>query len=81
MDWTKNLERDVYERLCDCRSLKSDIPKLVNAKWASYKESGRDKKEGLTKENALIAVLDLLDCNSQPFGDNLTEAEWDSLCR
>jgi arsenate reductase-like glutaredoxin family protein len=55
---------------------KSDIQELVNAEWLLYKEIGKDKK-GFTKEDALVAILELLDCNSLCF--DLTKEEYDSL--
>lgn len=58
--WTDFLTEDVYKRLANCNSVKSDIPKLVNAKWREYKEIGKDKC-GFTKEDALIYVLELLE--------------------
>lgn len=58
----KFLSNEVYNRLCNCRTQKSDLKELVNAKWAVYKEAGKDQK-GFTKEDALIAVLELLDEN------------------
>lgn len=78
--WTEHLNQDVYERLCNCRSRKSDLTELVNAKWLSYKETGKDK-EGFTKEDALVAVLELLECNNQDFGAELAIEEYDELVR
>ena len=77
-NWTDRLPCDVYRRLCTCRNLKSDLPILTDAKWAEMVEKGMHK-EGLTKEDALVAVLDHLDCNSQWF--DLTRAEYDALIR
>ena len=74
--WTDKLPEDVYSRLCNCRTIKSDIQILTNVKWALYKEIGKDKK-GFTKEDALVSVLELLDCNNTYF--DLTEEEYDSL--
>lgn len=76
--WTDNLKNDVYTRLCDCRTIKADLPELVNAKWERYKEIGKDK-QGFTKEDALCAILDLLDCNSCCI--ELTKDEYDELCK
>lgn len=76
--WTQHLRADVYERLCNCRSMKSDLADLVNAKWLSYMEAGKDLA-GFTKEDALISVLELLDCNGQDFGAELTREEWEGL--
>lgn len=76
--WTEYLENDVYIRLCNCVSKKSDLPSLVNAKWLSLKEAGKDK-QGFTKEDALVSVLELLDSNSQDF--ELTIEEYHDLCK
>lgn len=75
--WTDHLHSEVYIRLCECKTHKSDLPILVNAKWLSYKENGK-AEQGFTKEDALIAVLDLLDSNSCSF--NLTIDEYNNLC-
>lgn len=80
MKWTDCLNSEVSERLGNCRSLKSDLPDLVNAKWASLKQAGKDK-EGFTKEDALVSVLELLDCNGQDLGADLTVDEYNELCR
>ena len=74
--WTDNLPEDVYNRLCNCRSRRSDIETLVNVKWRSMIEAGK-KEQGFTKEDALVSILDLLDCNGQFF--DLSQAEYDSL--
>lgn len=74
--WTDRLSNDVYARLCNCRSRKSDIPELVNAKWADFRAKGKDK-QGFTKEDAVIDILELLDSNSQDI--DLTRDEYDEL--
>ena len=33
--WTDYLSEDVYIRLCECRTIKADIPELVKCKWAT----------------------------------------------
>lgn len=71
--WTDNLSASVHDRLCACRTIKADLPELVNAKYLSYKEAGKS----LDKEDALIAVLELLDCNSCYF--ELTKEEYQTL--
>lgn len=63
----KFLSNEVYNRLCNCCTQKRDLQELVNAKWAAYKEAGKDHK-GFTKEDALIAVLELLDENGFDYG-------------
>ena len=76
--WTDRLSGDVYMRLCQCCSRKKDIPKLVNAKWADYRAKGKDK-QGFTREDAVIDILELLDSNSQDI--DLTRDECDDLCQ
>lgn len=61
--WTYNLPGDVYLRLCECRTIKSDLPYLVNARWGWMK--GRERYSQHTKEDALVYILELLDANSQ----------------
>lgn len=77
MAWTDHLNGEVLTRLCNCRSRKSDIEPLVNARWLSMVEAGKDK-QGLTKEDALCEVLDLLDSNGQFF--DFTVDEYHELC-
>lgn len=78
MKWTDQLSDDVYCRLCSCRTIKADLPELVNARWLAYKETGKDK-QGFIKEDALVAILELLDSNSCLF--DLSEGEYNNLCR
>lgn len=80
MKWTDRLKSDVLERLNNCKSIKADIPELVNAKWDLLKEKGKDK-EGYTKEDALVDILELLESNGQDFGAELTVDEYNELCR
>ena len=74
--WTDKLPADVSNRLGNCRSRRSDIETLVNVRWAAMIEAGK-KDEGFTKEDALVQILELLDCNGQSF--DLTRAEYDAL--
>lgn len=76
--WTDYLDGCTYLRLCDCVSTKADIRKLVNAKWLFMKETGKDK-EGFTKEDALVQILELLDANSQWELADLTPEEYHEL--
>ena len=34
--WTDYLSEDVYIRLCECRTIKADIPELVKCKWQRW---------------------------------------------
>ena len=74
--WTDNLPSDIYNRLCNCCSRRSDIETLVNVKWAAMVEAGK-REQGFTKEDALVSILDLLDSNDQFF--DLTSGEYESL--
>lgn len=76
--WTDHLENDVATRLANCNSLKIDIIPLTDAKWAAMKEAGKDK-QGFTKEDALVAVLELLDSNGQCF--DLTTDEYNEIIK
>jgi hypothetical protein len=75
-DWTDYLCAEVHSRLTACTSRRDDIGPLTVAKWRWMKENGKDK-EGFTEENALICILELLDCNGRFF--DLTEGEYRSL--
>ena len=74
--WTDGLPADVYARLCNCGSVKSDLPILVNTKWSYYKAVGKDKN-GFIKEDALVSVLEMLDCNGIDI--ELTADEYNEL--
>lgn len=76
--WTDCLPEAVYARLCNCQTIKTDLPTLVSAKWHDFVERGKDKA-GFTKEDALISVLELLDCNSCVV--EITKDEYNDLCR
>lgn len=75
--WMEKLDPHVLERLGNCCSRKSDIGPLTEARWAWMRETGKDK-EGFIKEDALVYVLELLDCNGQFF--DLSRDEYDDLC-
>ena len=70
--WVNLLDEHVRERLGNCASRKSDILPLAQAKWATIKNN-----PGYTKEEALVYVLEILDCNSQFF--DLTRNEYDDI--
>lgn len=75
--WLKHLSADVFERLCSCQTIRMDIQELADAKWQAYKDDGR-ADQGLTKKDALVSVLELLDSNSCHF--DLSMQEYDNLC-
>ena len=72
--WTDTLSEDVYVRLCNCRSRKEDILPLAQAKWSYIKSRFGDK---YGKEDALVSVVEHLDCNGQDF--ELTREEWNDI--
>lgn len=76
--WTDRLNSEVYGRLCNCRSRKSDLEALVNARWAWLRDQGKDR-QGYTREDALVQVLEIVDCNGQCI--DLTVDEYDELKR
>lgn len=76
-NWTSNLPADVYLRLCECRNTRDDLPILVNTRWAWMKD--KEKFDGFTKEDALVYVLELLDCNSQWELADVSEDEYNDL--
>ena len=78
MKFIDMLKPDVYERLCECKNTKEDLPHLVNTRWMWMKSKGNDK-EGFTKEDALVDILDWLDSNCQWELANITREEWDAL--
>lgn len=76
MDWLNFLDENTKQRLEECKNFKYDIPKLVNAKWKEMQLNKKDEK-GFKKEDALIFVLELLDCNNQFF--DLTKEEYNEF--
>lgn len=72
--WTDSLNEEVYNRLCNCSTIKSDILPLAQSKWNFLKN-----KEGFAKEDALVQVLELLDCNSCYY--DLTHDEYNEVLR
>lgn len=81
MKWTEYLMEkhpDVYGRLCSCHNTKADLRVLVNSRWAWMKSKGKDK-EGFTKEDALVTILEWLDSNNQWQLCDLTRDEYDEL--
>lgn len=73
VNWLDLLDEHVRERLGNCVSRKSDILPLAQAKWAVLK----NQPGGWTPEDALVQVLELLDCNGRFF--DLTRVEYDGI--
>ena len=77
--WTEYLPCAVYVRLGECRTRKSDLPILLNAKWRWAQDTGH--YNGYTKEDILVDILDLLDCNGLGSVTELTIEEWRNLVK
>ena len=74
--WIDALPEEVYNRLANCRTIKADLPILLEAKY-SWKKGTIE----YTKEDCLVDILDLLDCNGLGGVTDLTIEEWESLIR
>ena len=74
--WTDRIPSEIHERLCECRNLKKDIKPMMEARWAEMVEAGKDK-EGFTREDALVYILEWMDWNNQWF--DLTREEYNAL--
>lgn len=75
----KSLTSECYLRLCECRSVKTDLPQLVNSVWLWWKETG--KGETYTKADAVVYIMELLEANSQCELSDLTVDEFNELSR
>lgn len=78
IDLLREKKPDVYGRLCECNNIKDDIQYLVNIRWLWLISKGKDK-EGFTKEDALVDILEWLDSNGQWELADLTRDEYDQL--
>lgn len=74
--WDDTLLEEVYNRLVNCQTVKVDLPILLAAKWGWMKD-----KAGYTKEDCLVDILKLLDCNGLEEMTDLKIEEWESLIR
>lgn len=75
----KSLTYECYIRLCECRSIKADLPQLVNSVWSWWKETGKSKTR--TKKDAVVYIMELLDANSQWELADLTVDEFNELSK
>lgn len=77
--WLDYLPYNVYMRLANCQTTKGDLPTLLDAKWRWMQDAGR--YNGHTKEDVLVDILDLLDCNGLGNVTELTMEEWRNLTK
>ena len=75
----KSLTNECYMRLCNCHSIKEDLPQLVNSVWSWWKETGKSKMR--TKKDAVVYIMELLDANSQWELADLTVDEFNELSK
>ena len=77
--WTKHLPYAVCVRFAECHTRKADLPILLEAKWQWAQNTGY--YSCYTKEDFLIEILDLLDCNGLDDVTELTQEEWNNLVK
>lgn len=77
--WTDYLPYAVCVRLAECHTRKADLPVLLDAKWRWAQDTGH--YNGYTKDDCLVDILDLLDCNGLDNVTELTQEEWDNLVK
>ena len=75
--WTDTLPADVYQRLAECHTIKADLEWLVAARWRWLQANKPD--DGFVKEDALVYILELLDCNGRTWVCDLTRDDYDAL--
>ena len=77
--WTDCLPNEIYMRLANCCTRKNDLSILLDAKWKWAQDTGH--YNGYTKEDILVDILDLLDCNGLEDVTELTQEEWNNLIK
>lgn len=79
ISWIDYLPYNVRLRLAQCQTTKADLPILLDAKWQWTQDTGHYR--GHTKDNILVDILDLLDCNGLDSVTQLTMEEWSNLVK
>lgn len=79
ISWLDYLSYNVRLRLAQCQTTKGDLSMLLDAKWQWAQDTG--KYNGYTKEDILVDILDLLDCNGLDSVTELTQEEWNNLVK
>ena len=77
--WLDYLPHNVYMRLAQCQTIKEELSILLDAKWQWAQNEGR--YNSYTKDDMLVDILDLLDCNGLEIVTELTIEEWRNLTR
>lgn len=73
VSWLDYLPHNVYLRLAQCQTTRSDLPILLDAKCQWAQDTGN--YNGYTKDEMLVDILDLLDCNGLGIVTELTTEE------
>lgn len=68
ISWLDYLSYNANMRLAQCQTTKHDLPILLDAKWLWAQDIGHYRD--YTKDDILVDILDLLDCNGL---DSVTE--------
>ena len=79
VSWLDYLPYNVRLRLAQCQTTKGDLSILLDAKWRWVQDTERYNEH--TKEDALVDILDLLDCNGLDSVTELTMEEWRNLTK
>ena len=79
VSWLDYLPYNVRLRLAQCQTIKVDLPILLEAKWQWAQDTGHCN--GYTKDDILVDILDLLDCNGLDSVTELTMEEWRNLTK
>lgn len=74
ISWLDYLPYNVRLRFVQCQTTKGDLSILLDAKWQWAQDTGHYR--GYTKDDILIGILDLLDCNGLNNITELTTEEW-----
>ena len=77
--WLDYLPHNVYMRLVQYKTIKEELSILLDAKWQWAQNEGR--YNSYTKDDMLVDILDLLDCNGLEIVTELTIEEWRNLTR
>lgn len=79
VSWLDYLPYNVRLRLAQCQTTKGDLAILLDAKWQWAQDTGHYR--GHTKDDILVGILDLLDCNGLDSVTELTIEEWRNLTK
>ena len=79
ISWLDYPPYNVRLRLAQCQTTKGDLSILLDAKWQWVQDTGHYR--GCSKDDILVDILDLLDCNGLNSITELTTEEWRNLVK